>query len=79
MKISRSFVLAAVAWVIMAASFASAQVMKQVPSNALAVLKVSNLQGTSKKVADLAASLGVAQMSPEMADPLGASEEDRRH
>jgi len=72
MKISRNFVLVAVAWVGMAASFVSAQVMNQVPSNALAVLKVSNLQATSKKVADLATSLGLGQLSPEMADPLGS-------
>jgi hypothetical protein len=71
MKISRNFVLAAVAWVGMAASLVSAQVMTQVPSNAWAVLKVSNLQATSKKIADLATSLGIAQMSPQMNDPLG--------
>jgi hypothetical protein len=72
MNASRKFVLAAVAWLGMAASVVSAQVMSQVPSNALAVLKVSNLQATSKKVADLCASLGLAQMSPEMTDPLGS-------
>ncbi|MGD0388641.1 MAG: hypothetical protein ABSC42_06755 [Tepidisphaeraceae bacterium] len=72
MRKSRNFVLAAVAWVGMAASFVSAQVMNQVPSNALALLKVSNLQATSKKVADLATSLGLAQMSPDMADPVGS-------
>ncbi|MGA2442836.1 MAG: hypothetical protein ABSH08_17925, partial [Tepidisphaeraceae bacterium] len=72
MNKSRNFVLVAVAWVGMAASFVSAQVMNQVPSNALALLKVSNLQATSKKVADLATSLGLVQMSPEMSDPLGS-------
>jgi hypothetical protein len=71
MKTSRNFVLAAVAWLGMAASIVSAQVMSQVPSSALAVLKVSNLQATSKKVADLVTSLGLAQMSPQMNDPLG--------
>jgi len=51
MKKSRNFVLAAIAWVAVAASLVSAQVMSQVPSNALVVLKVSNLQATSKEVA----------------------------
>ena len=65
-------ILAAVVWIGIAAAFASAQVIKQVPSNALAVLKVSDLEATSKKVADFAAAMGISQMDPDMADPLGA-------
>jgi hypothetical protein len=65
-------ILAAVVWIGVAATFASAQVIKQVPSNAMAVLKVSDLEATSKKVADFAAAMGISQMDPDMADPLGA-------
>jgi hypothetical protein len=51
---------------------ASAQVMKQVPASAFAVLKVSDLETTNKKVSDLAAAVGISQMQPDLADPLGA-------
>jgi hypothetical protein len=72
MKLVKNIVLAALVWVGVAAAFASAQVIKQVPSNALVVLKVSDLETTSKKVADFAAAMGISQMDPDMADPLGA-------
>jgi hypothetical protein len=55
-----------------AASAARAQVLDQIPSNALLVLKVKNLSAASAKVAKFANDLGVAQMAPPLADPLGA-------
>lgn len=61
-----------VAWVGITATFASAQVIKQVPSSALVVLKVSDLEATSKKIADFATLIGVSQMDPDLADPLGS-------
>ena len=73
MKLAKNIVAATIAWIVIGSVVASAQVLKQVPSNALAVLKVSALDATSKKVADLATSLGIVQMQPEMADPLGAA------
>jgi hypothetical protein len=72
MKLARNVVAATMAWIVVAAAFASAQVMKQVPSSALVVLKISDLEATSKKLADLATSLGVAQMQADFADPLSA-------
>jgi hypothetical protein len=60
------------AWLLAAGSYASAQVMKQVPANSLLVLKVSNLQQTSKKVADFCTQMGITQMDPDMQDPLGS-------
>ncbi len=71
MKLARNTLAATIACIVIASSIASAQVLKQVPSNAFVVLKVSNLDATSKKVSDLATSLGIAQLAPEMADPLG--------
>src|SRR5580658_3349739 len=76
MKLAKNILLAAVVWIGVAATFAAGQAMgqviKQVPSNALVVLKVSDLEATSKKVADFAAAMGISQMDPDMADPLGA-------
>jgi hypothetical protein len=60
----------ALAW--LAPSVARAQVLKQVPSDAIAVIKVNNLQSTSQKIGKLMQQWGIAQMSPEAADPLGA-------
>lgn len=73
MKLAKNIVAATIAWIIIGPVVASAQVLKQVPSNALVVMKVSALDAASKKVADLATSLGIVQMQPEMADPLGAA------
>ncbi|MGD0465055.1 MAG: hypothetical protein ABSB74_21435 [Tepidisphaeraceae bacterium] len=73
MKFARNTLAAAIVCIVVATSIASGQVLKQVPSNAFLVLKVSNLDATSKKVSDLATSLGLAQMAPQMADPLGAA------
>jgi hypothetical protein len=73
MKLVRNTLAATIVCIVIATSIASAQVLKQVPSNAFLVLKVSNLDATSKKVSDLATSLGVAQIAPDMADPLGTA------
>ena len=57
--------------VLLACTLARADVLEQIPSDALVVLKVNHLKATSDKVAKLANDLGVAQMFPPMADPLG--------
>ena len=49
-----------------------AQVLNQVPADAVLVIKIKNLQETSGKIAALAQELGLAQMQPMLADPLGA-------
>lgn len=53
------------------AGVARAQVLSQVPQDALVVIKLNNPEGVSKKLADFAQKLGLAQMVPGMADPLG--------
>jgi len=53
-----------------------AQVLKQVPSNAMVVLKVNNLAGVNKKLGDFFQSLGLVQMSPELADPLASLQKE---
>src|SRR5256885_16926259 len=53
------------------APVAQAQVLQQVPADALVVIKFNKLKATSDKIAALAQKLGIAQMNPDMADPLG--------
>ncbi|MGB7156809.1 MAG: hypothetical protein WBD40_02005 [Tepidisphaeraceae bacterium] len=73
MKIRRFAAAALVlAVVLMSAVRADAQVLQSVPSDALLVIKVRNLQDVSGKVAALAQQLGIAGLNPAMADPLAA-------
>ena len=46
-------------------------VLKQVPDDAVAVIKFNNLKQTSDRIAALATKFGIAQQSPAMSDPLG--------
>jgi hypothetical protein len=55
---------------------ARAQVLQQVPSDAMVVFKVSNLKAVSDKAAKFAGALGLAEMSPEFGDPLAALQEN---
>jgi hypothetical protein len=64
--------IVAVATLFLCAGFVRAQVLDQVPSNALVVLKVNNLKATSDKIAKLAQDLGIAAFLPAAGDPLGA-------
>src|SRR5262245_29357764 len=52
-----------------------AQVLQQVPADALVVIKFNKLKATSDKLAALSNKLGIAQMNPDMADPLGKLQE----
>lgn len=61
-----------VALVISAMPAAAQQVTEQVPSEALVVIKIRNLQDVSKKMAALAQQFGIAAMNPAASDPLGA-------
>jgi hypothetical protein len=56
------------------ASPASAQVMDQIPSDALVVIKINHLQETDTKVANLLQTLGVTDLVPTMKDPLATLE-----
>ena len=54
------------------APIARAQVLQQVPADALVVVKINHLKPVSDKISALMTKLGVAQVKPEMADPLGS-------
>ena len=49
-------------------------VLDQVPSDAWVVFRVNRLEETNKKAAAWAEAMGIAQLSPDAADPLGALE-----
>src|SRR5690349_6000061 len=53
-----------------------ASVLDQVPGDALIVVRVKNLSATNKKVAKVIKELGLDQMQPELADPLGALQKE---
>ncbi len=50
----------------------AADVLEQVPSDALGVMKINHLQDTSTKLAALMQALGVTDFAPAMSDPLGS-------
>lgn len=61
-----------VALLMMMSPGAIAQVLQQVPSDALVVVKIRNLQDVSTKASGLMQAMGVANLNPAMADPLAA-------
>src|SRR4051794_25918419 len=75
-RVRRLGVLAgvAIAFVFSNAPVSLAQVLKQVPNDALVVLKVNNLQATNVKIGALAKQLGIDQVLPTVADPLSWAE-----
>jgi hypothetical protein len=62
----------AVALLLALAPWARAQVLQQVPADAPIVIKFNNIKATSAKLGAMANKLGLAQLKPETADPLGA-------
>jgi hypothetical protein len=77
MRIQRSIHRAAtttlaVALVALCVIQARADVTSQLPAESLVVMKVNNLAGLSQKLGKLSQDLGLAQMKPEMGDPLGS-------
>jgi hypothetical protein len=74
-SVRRHLAVAGVAMALLLAGRANAQVLDQVPSDALAVLKIKDLDAVSKKAARMAKDLGLDQVSPEFGDPLGALED----
>jgi hypothetical protein len=72
MKTLRQFSVALVALaLLLAGTLARAQVLQNVPSDAMVVLKIKNLKDVSDKVALLSQQWGLANMRPELNDPLG--------
>jgi hypothetical protein len=51
---------------------AHAQVLDQVPSNALGVVEIRSLDKMNAKVANMAKAFGLDQLQPQLKDPLGA-------
>jgi hypothetical protein len=49
-----------------------AQVLDQIPADAMAVLKIRNLASVNEKMAALAKQFGIAEMTPAASDPLEA-------
>jgi hypothetical protein len=70
MKSARNLLLAFCGALLCATAPAPAQVVKQMPADALLAFKVSNLEVTSKKIGDFCGNLGLVQLKPELADPL---------
>ena len=62
-------------FVALAGTTARAQVLDQVPSDAVVVVKVSNLKVVSDKIAKFGAALGLDAVFPQFGDPLGALQE----
>src|SRR5688500_14557843 len=58
------------------AARARAQVMDQVPADALLVLKVNNPQSVSKKIARFSEAVALAEWQPASADLLGMIQEE---
>ena len=71
MRHARRFALAVVALAMLFATSARAQVLQLVPSEAMVVIKIKNLQDVSSKIAMLSQQWGLANIRPELNDPLG--------
>jgi hypothetical protein len=72
MKVRNRLMMSVALLVLALAAGAQAQVLDQVPSNAIAVLKVKSLSGLNAKVIKLANAWGIDEMVPEFKDPLGS-------
>ncbi len=59
---------------VLASRSAVAQVLDQVPSDALMVIKVNHIADTNTKISNLMQTLGVADVFPPAKDPIGAIE-----
>jgi hypothetical protein len=68
----RRGLVAVMAMVLMLAATVRAQVLDQVPGDALVVIKATNLQQVSNRLGKLFTDLGVAAFQPALRDPLGA-------
>src|SRR5205814_3135471 len=75
MKTTRRVFATLVLVAFMMCSIVRAQVLDQVPEQALVVVKVTNLQGFSTKLGKLCTDLQIVAQVPPLADPLGALQE----
>lgn len=56
--------------------WARGQALEQVPSDAVGVVEVKDLQGLSKKISKFAKTLGIDQFDPRWADPLASLQDE---
>jgi hypothetical protein len=75
LTLRRSLVGCVAAVVALAASAAQAQILNHVRDDAIVIVKLNNLQNISQKLAAFAQKLGLAQLAPPLADPLGAGKQ----
>ncbi len=64
----------AAGWCVLASQSARAQVLDQVPSDALVVLKLNHVSEINTKLSDLMTQLGLTDIIPQTKDPLGTIE-----
>lgn len=74
-RAGRASVVAALLLCWSAATARAEGVLDMVPSDAWVVVRINRLEQTNKKAAAWAEAMGIAQLSPEAADPLGAFEQ----
>src|SRR3989442_1572218 len=72
MKTIRRMVATMILVAFVMCSVARAQVLDQMPEQALVIVKVTNLQGFSVKFGKLATDLQLVAQVPQLADPLAA-------
>ncbi|MFI5380402.1 MAG: hypothetical protein ACHRHE_13980 [Tepidisphaerales bacterium] len=73
MNVLRRFVMGVVVLTLLVgAAAARAQVLKQLPSDALVVVKLNNAEAVSQRLGALMQRLGLANFQPDLADPLTA-------
>src|SRR4051812_15724402 len=71
MRSARRFAAAVVVLAMVIASSARAQVLSLLPGDAMVVVKIKNMQDVSSKIATLSQQWGLANIRPELNDPLG--------
>lgn len=78
MQTIRRVALAGFLIAMLLATTTQAQVTQYIPSKSLVVFKISKLQATSQKLATFIQQMGLAQMDPRLADPLGSFLEEKK-
>lgn len=76
MKCLNRVVTAGAVLVVGLCGWAHGQALEQVPSDAVGVFEVKDLQGLSTKVAKFAKTLGIDQFDPRWADPLASLQDE---
>lgn len=78
MQSVRRIALAGFLMALLLVTSVQAQVNQFIPSHALVVFKINKLDATSQKLAAFINQMGLAQMDPRLADPLGSFLEEKK-